>query len=90
MGLWNHPSDRLVAAAHRWHEQFEAECMAILPGYATEFQVLRPPTDIWRAWELAREHYLMAYDTFILPGIEARDYARALTQSPYWMLLSKA
>jgi hypothetical protein len=87
-GLWNHPSDRLVAAARRWHERFEAECMAILPGYATEFQVQRPPTDIWRAWELAREHYLLAYDTFIVPGIETRDYARALTESPYWMLLS--
>jgi hypothetical protein len=45
-GLWNRPSDRLIAAARLWHEQFGAECIAILPGYATELQVLRPPTDI--------------------------------------------
>jgi hypothetical protein len=88
-GLWMHPSDRLVAAAHRWHEDFGAECMAILPGYATELRIQRPPADIWQAWEVARQHYILAYDTFILRGIEARDYARALTQSPYWMLLSK-
>lgn len=88
-GLWMHPSDRLIAAAHRWHEEFGAECVAILPGYATELRVERLPADIWRAWEVAREHYILAYDTFILRGIEARDYARALTHAPYWMLLSK-
>jgi Domain of unknown function (DUF4253) len=88
-GLWECPSDRLIAAAHRWHDQYGAECMVILPGYATELQVNRRPLDIWQAWELAREHFLMAYDTFILPGIEVRDYARALTQSPHWLLNSK-
>jgi hypothetical protein len=63
--------------------------MAILPGYATELWIQRPPADIWQAWEVARQHYILAYDTFILRGIEVRDYARALTQSLYWMLLSK-
>jgi hypothetical protein len=87
-GLWNRPSDRLIAAARRWNEEFGAECVTILPGYGTALRVQHPPTDIWRAWELAREHYLLAYDTFITPGIEARDYAHAITQSPYWMLLS--
>jgi hypothetical protein len=88
-GLWQHPSDRLIAAAHRWHDQYGAECMVILPGYGTELQVNRRPDDIWQAWELAREHFLMAYDTFIGHGIEVRDYARALMASPHWLLNSK-
>jgi hypothetical protein len=63
--------------------------MVILPGYATELQVSRRPADIWQAWKLAREHFLMAYDTFIGHGIEVRDYARALMQSPHWLLNSR-
>jgi hypothetical protein len=88
-GLWNRPSDRLVRAARQWNERFGAECVAIYPGYSTQLLVQRPPADIWTAWELAREHWLLAPDTIMLPGIHVRDYARALMEARYWELKSK-
>lgn len=88
-GLWNHQSDRLIRAARGWHERFGAECMEIHPGYSTQMRVQRPPADIWTAWELAREHWLLAPDTLMLPGTRLRDYARALVEAEYWELNSK-
>ena len=86
-GLWNRPSDRLVAAAHRWYERFGAECIAIWPGSVTQLHVERPPADVWTAWELARQHYLLAPDT--VNEISLRDYARALVGAQYWELASR-
>jgi len=87
-GLWNYPSDRLIKAARRWHERFGAECVEIHPGYLTQLRVQRRPRDIWEAWELAREHWLLAPDTLMLPGTRLRDYARALVEAQYWELKS--
>lgn len=88
-GLWNSPSDRLIRAARGWNEAYGAECVAIHPGYSTQLRVQRRPGDIWEAWELAREHWLLASDTLMLPGFHLRDYARALMQANYWELKSK-
>jgi hypothetical protein len=88
-GLWNHPSDRLIRAARGWKDRFGAECIAIHPGYSTQLRVDRPPGEIWEAWELAREHYLLAPDTQMLVGFHLRDYARALVRAHYWELKSK-
>ena len=88
-GLWNEPPDRLVAAARRWHERYSAEPVQIHPGYATHLRVPRPPKDLEEAWQLAREHFLIAWDTFILAGITVRDYARALLEATDWYLKSK-
>ncbi len=88
-GLWSEPADRLVAAARRWHARFGAEPVQSHPGYATHLRVERPPTDLEEAWRLAREHYLIAWDTFALPGSAVRDYARALLESSTWYLISK-
>jgi len=88
-GLWNHPSDRLIRAAREWNERYGAECMDIHPGYSTALRVQRRPGDIWEAWQLAREHWLLAPDTLMLPGTHLRDYARALVDAQYWELNSK-
>jgi hypothetical protein len=88
-GLWNRPSDRLIKAARSWNERFGAECVAFYPGYSTQLRVARPPADISTAFELAREHWLLAADTLMLPGTRLRDYARALVQNRYWELKSK-
>ncbi len=88
-GLWNEPSDRLIRAAHGWNDRFGAECIGIQPGYSTQMRVRRRPVKIWEAWELAREHYLLARDTVVLPGFHLRDYARALMEAQYWELKSK-
>ena len=88
-GLWNEPSDRLIRAARGWNERYGAECIAIHPGYSTQLRVKRRPEDIWEAWALAREHYLLARDTLVLPGFHLRDYARALIEAQYWELKSK-
>ena len=86
-GLWNHPSDRLIKAAKGWHERFGAECVLISPF--TQLRVDRPPSDVWTAWEIAREHFELARDTLVLPGTRVRDYARALMKARYWELKSK-
>jgi hypothetical protein len=88
-GLWNNPSDRLIRAARGWNERFGAECIAIHPGYSTQLRVEHPPADVWTAWEVAREHWLLAPDTLMLSGIHLRDYARVLTVAQYWELKSK-
>jgi len=88
-GLWNHPSDRLIRAARLWNERYGAECMEIHPGYSTQLRVDRRPGDIWEAWELAREHWLLAPDTLMLPSYHLRDYARALMDAQHWELKSK-
>ena len=87
-GLWNHPADRLIRAARGWNEMFGAECAEIHPGYSTQLRVKRPPADIWAAWEVARQHWLLAPDTLMLPGTRLRDYARALIEAQYWELNS--
>ncbi len=88
-GLWNYPSDRLIRAARLWNETYGAECLAIHPGYGTQLRVQRRPGDIWEAWGLAREHWLLAPDTLMLTGFHLRDYARALMDAQYWELKSK-
>jgi len=88
-GLWNYPSDRLIRAARLWNERYGAECMEIHPGFSTQLRVDRPPGEIWEAWELAREHWLLAPDTLMLTGFHLRDYARALVDAQYWELNSK-
>jgi hypothetical protein len=88
-GLFDVPVERVIVAARRWHERFGAEPVQIHPGYATHLRVQRRPADLNEAWTLAREHYVIAWDTFALSGISVRDYAYALLESSDWYFKSK-
>lgn len=47
----------------------------------------RPPSDVWTAWELAREISLWWPDTAGgLIGVDTRDHARDLVGRPDWFL----
>jgi hypothetical protein len=80
---------RTLICARRWHERFGAEPAA---NWATVQQLVvpRPPTDVWTAWELAREISLLWPDTAGgLNGVDTRDHARDLVGRSDWFLHDK-
>ena len=84
---WGNPHPDLRAAvARRWHQRFGAEPAANW-GVMQQLVVPRPPSDVWTAWELAREISLLWPDTAGgLNGVDTRDHARDLVGRSDWFL----
>jgi hypothetical protein len=84
-GLDGHAA--LVRMLERWEERHGAELVASW-GTMLQLTVARPPTDVERAFELATEQVLVAYDTIALPhpDVTVRAHARALLGRPEWFL----
>lgn len=77
--------DRVVAILEWWELRYQAELVAN-HGTIMDFIVRRPPETLEDAWEVTLEHELIAPDTFLLPGMPLRDYARGLVGHPTWSL----
>ena len=78
-------SEVSIALAKRWFEQYGATLYAHF-GTMLEFYTTTAPATIDAAWQLAKEHDLMANCTLSLPGISVRHYAVALMQADAWFL----
>jgi hypothetical protein len=82
-GAGGHGSEHYVALGRQWHERFGAELFAHF-GTMLECFVSRPPTTIDEAWELGRQHDLIAQST--LAGSSLRHYAAGLVNYDRWFL----
>lgn len=78
-------SEMSIALAKRWFKQYGATLYAHF-GTMLEFYTTSAPATIDTAWQLAKEHDLMASCTLSLPGISVRHYAAALMQADAWFL----
>jgi hypothetical protein len=76
---------RLAGLVRGWRERFGAELVANW-GTMLQFVVARPPQDLEAAYALAVEHWEVASDTMVLPGVPIRDHARALIGRDTWFL----
>jgi hypothetical protein len=74
-----------IALGRQWSQRFGAELVA---NYGTMLQCLvtSPPQTIEEAWELGRQHDLIAPCTLALPGIRLRHYAVGLRGWDRWFL----
>ena len=84
-GTSDHGSEYYIALGRSWEERFGAELVA---HYGTMLGcfVSRPPADPRSAWEVAREHDLVAPCTLGLPGVTVRHYANGLANYDRWFL----
>ena len=84
-GTSDHGSEYYIALGRSWEERFGAELVA---HYGTMLGcfVSRPPTDPRTAWEVAREHDLVAPCTLGLTGVHVRHYANGLANYDRWFL----
>ena len=80
--------DSLVAVLEYWEEDYGAQLVANW-GTMLQFVVERPPRTLHAAWPLAREHDLIAGDTFRRAGLSTREHARALIDRGDWLLHSR-
>jgi hypothetical protein len=78
-------SECCIALAKRWHEQYGAQLYAHF-GTMVEYYTSSAPTTIDAAWQLAKEHDLMASCTLAGPGISVRHYAQGLMHTNAWFL----
>lgn len=78
-------AESCIALGREWSRRFGAELVA---NYLTMLQCLvaQPPNMIDDAWELARQHVLVAPATLHLPGIHVRHYALGLLDHDRWFL----
>lgn len=74
-----------IALGKRWEEDFGAELYC---HYGTMLQcvVKNPPMNIESAWQLGRDHDLIAPDTFSRSGVSLRYYANGLVGNKKWFL----
>lgn len=81
----NEGAERYIALGREWSRRFGGELVA---HYGTMLQCLvsSPPTTVSEAWELGRQHDLVAPCTLALPGIHLRHYAVALCGYDRWFL----
>ncbi len=84
-GRYHISSECCIALAKRWHEQYGAQLYAHF-GTMVEFYTSSAPTTIDAAWQLAKEHDLMASCTLALPGISVRHYAQGLMHTNAWFM----
>jgi hypothetical protein len=78
-------AEKLIAVLRSWSQRYGAELVAHY-GTMLEFVVTRPPETVQEAWQLAREHELIAPGTTLLPGVPLREHARALVGRSTWFL----
>ena len=78
-------TSRLVAILELWSRRWGAELVAHW-GTMLEFVVTRPPQSLEQALEVAEQHYVIAPDTLVLPGVPMRHHARALIGRDAWFL----
>jgi hypothetical protein len=78
-------AERYIALGREWSRRFGAELVA---HYGTMLQCLvsSPPATVEVAWELGRQHDLIAPCTLALPGIHLRHYAAGLCGYDRWFL----
>lgn len=78
-------AERYIALGREWSRRFGSELVA---HYGTMLQCLvsSPPTTVSEAWELGRQHDLVAPCTLALPGFHLRHYADALRGYDRWFL----
>lgn len=78
-------SEKYIAVGKSWEERFGAELVC---HYGTMLQcvVRTPPTDPLEAWQLAREHDLIANCTLASPGVLLHEYASTLIGRSRWFL----
>lgn len=74
-----------IALGRQWSRRFGAELVANF-GTMLQCLVTSPPETIDDAWELARQHDLIAPCTLALPGIRLRHYAVGLLGCDRWFL----
>lgn len=85
----NHESpERVAYFLRRWQQRFGAELVCNY-GTLLQFRVGRPPATPDEAFELALEHWIVASDTLVLPGVSMRDHTRALIGQRHWQLHSR-
>jgi hypothetical protein len=80
--------ERLVGLVRSWRERFGAELVANW-GTMLQFVVHHPPADLEAAYALAVEHYEVAPETMLLPGVPIREHARDLVGRGSWFLHSR-
>jgi hypothetical protein len=78
-------AERYIALGREWSRRYGGELVA---HYGTMLQCLvsSPPATVEEAWELGRQHDLIAPCTLALPGIRLRHYAAALRGHDRWFL----
>ncbi len=78
-------SEYYIALGKHWEKQYGAELYC---HYGTMLQCLvdNPPTDIDAAWQLSRQHDMIAPCTLAPSGVPVRYYANALLNNRYWFL----
>lgn len=74
-----------IAMGRHWQQEYGAELFAHF-GTMLECFVSRPPTTMEEAWQLAREHDLIAPCTLALQGTALRHYAAELLNYDRWFL----
>lgn len=74
-----------IAMGRRCQQQHGAELFAHF-GTMLECFVSRPPATMYAAWQLAREHDLIAPCTLALQGAKLRHYAAELLNYDRWFL----
>ncbi|NND01682.1 MAG: DUF4253 domain-containing protein [Acidimicrobiia bacterium] len=79
---WIEPLGADLAA---WHRDFGAELIANY-GTMLQFVVNDPPRDLDTAYQLAKEHDLVATSTLPAPGLTRRHYAADLIGRTRWFL----
>lgn len=78
-------SQYIIALGRQWERLFGAELMAHY-GTILECEVASPPQDKETALELARQRYVAAQCTLVLPGFDWRGYAMGLMRYRRWIL----